>query len=129
MKSAVTFDDVRELALSLPDVEEGLFVGESPSFKVRGKGFARFGPPVSGLTPPEVDDTVVIRLPEGQRDALLATDDRFFITPHYETGGAVLVRLSSLTRSDLGELLELLTDAWRRFAPKRLVAAFDEEHA
>jgi hypothetical protein len=128
MKSAVTFEDVRELALSLPEVEEGLFVGESPTFKVRGKGFARFGPPVSGLKPPEVFDTLVIRLPEGQREALLATDDRFFITPHYERGSAVLVRLSTLSRGDLDELRELLTDAWRRFAPKRLLAAFDGSH-
>ncbi len=128
MARPVTFDDVRRLALALPEVEEGTFARTSTSFNIRGKyGFARFGAPISGLDDDDADDTLVIRLPEGQRGALLVTSPgKFFITPHYEVGGAVLVRLRTLERGDIPEIADLLTDAWRRFAPKRLVAAFDE---
>jgi hypothetical protein len=124
---AVTFEDIRRIALALPEVEEGTFARTSTSFKIRGRyGFARFGAPIGGLDDADADDTLVVRLPEGQRTALLATDpERFFITPHYATGGAVLVRLRTLQRSDLAEIADLLADAWRRFAPKRLLAAFD----
>lgn len=130
-KAGVTFDDVRKLALALPEVEEGTFARTSTSFKIRGRyGFARFGAPISGLDDDDADDTLVIRLPTGMRDALLATDpERFFITPHYERGGAVLVRLRTLRRGDLGEIADLLAEAWRRFAPKGLRAAFDRAHA
>jgi hypothetical protein len=31
-------------------------------------------------------------------------------------------------RADRDELRELITEAWRMTAPKRLVKAFDEEH-
>jgi hypothetical protein len=127
----VTFADIRQLALALPEVVEGTFARTSTSFKIRERyGFARFGAPISGLDTADADDTLVIRLPEGQRDALLTTfPDRFFITPHYQTGGAVLVRLRSLQRADLDEIADLLEDAWRRFAPKRLVASYDSERA
>lgn len=126
----VTFEDIRRIALALPDVEEGTFARTSTSFKIRGRyGFARFGAPISGLKPADADGTLVIRLPEGQREELLATfPERFFITPHYGSGGAVLTRLSSLRKKDLPEIAELLEDAWRRFAPKRLLASFDSEH-
>jgi hypothetical protein len=123
----VTFDDVKDLALALPEVALGTFGrgGASTTFEVRGKGFARFGGKVNGLPDADAADTLVIRLPPGQRDALLDTfPDRFFITPHYEAGSAVLTRLSFLKRSDLAEIRDLLTDAWFRFAPKRLAAAF-----
>lgn len=127
---SLTFEDIRRLALTLPEVEEGLFVRRSPSFEVRGKGFARFGPPIRDLGPPEDEDTLVIRVSREHRTALLTTSpDRFFITPHYELGEAVLTRLSSNGRRDLPELEDLLEEAWRRFAPKRLVAQWDTLHA
>jgi hypothetical protein len=48
--------------------------------------------------------------------------DVFFITPHYNGYPAVLVRLEAV---DLGQLAELVEDAWRVQAPKRMVAAHD----
>lgn len=126
----VTFEDVRRIALDLPEVEEGTFARTSTSFKIRGRyGFARFGAPISGLDDDDADGTLVIRLPVGMRDSLLLTQpDRFFITPHYESGGAVLVRLCTLRRGDLAEIADLLAEAWRRFAPKGLRAEFDRPH-
>lgn len=114
------------MALALPEVEQGTFGRTSIAFKVRGKGFARFGGKINGLPDDQAADTLVIRTSREVREALITTfPDRFFITPHYETGGAVLTRLSLLTSDDRDEIQDLLTDAWRRFAPKRLLAAFD----
>ena len=48
--------------------------------------------------------------------------DVFFITPHYEGYPAVLVRLEAVDPAMLAELIE---DAWRLQAAKRVVAAFD----
>ena len=130
-KARVTFDDIRKLALALPDVEEGTFARTSTSFKIRGRhGFARFGAPIAGLDTDDADDTLMIRIPQEQRNLLLSNaPDRFFITDHYSKGGCILTRLRTLNRTDLGEIEELLTDAWRRFAPKRLLAEFDRTHA
>lgn len=129
-KTRVTFDDIRRIALALPDVEEGTFARTSTSFKIRGKhGFARFGAPISGLEPDDADDTLMIRIAQEQRDVLLhSAPDRFFITDHYTAGGCILTRLRTLRRRDLTEIEDLLVDAWRRFAPKRLLAEFDREH-
>jgi len=48
--------------------------------------------------------------------------EAFYITDHYRNYPAMLVRLSAVHPDDLRELLE---EAWRRSAPKRLVAARD----
>jgi hypothetical protein len=126
----VTFGDIRRLALALPEVEEGTFARTSTSFKIRGKhGFARFGAPISGLDDDDADDTLMIRIPQEERNVLLASaPDRFFITDHYASGGCILTRLRTLKRSDLDEIRDLLAEAWRRFAPKRLLAEFDRAH-
>ena len=60
---------------------------------------------------------------EEEKQALIAADpDKFFTEPHYNGYPAVLVRLAAI---DEDELTELLTDAWRCAAPRRLVAEFD----
>jgi len=56
---------------------------------------------------------------EPEKQMLLASDDeKFFTEPHYNGFPAVLVRLAEL---DAEELTELLTDAWRTKAPKKLL--------
>jgi hypothetical protein len=108
--------DVRALALSLPETEERPCYG-TPGFRVRDRLFARIR---------EEGDVLVLRCAdEGEKDFLLRADpERFFTTPHYDGHASVLVRLGAVDREELGELL---TDAWRGRAPKRLVAAFDAE--
>jgi hypothetical protein len=46
----------------------------------------------------------------------------FFTTPHYDGYAYVLVRLAEV---DLAALRELVEDAWRLKAPKRLVTSYD----
>ena len=60
---------------------------------------------------------------EEEKLVLIASDpEKFFTEPHYNNFPAVLVRLDAI---DGDELAELLTDAWRNAAPRRLVAEFD----
>ena len=60
---------------------------------------------------------------EEEKQVLIAADpEKFFTEPHYNGYPAVLVRLDAI---DNDELAELLTDAWRCAAPRRLVAEFD----
>jgi hypothetical protein len=109
----VTYNTVRELARRLPGVEEGTSYGTA-ALKVKGKLLVRLK---------EDGDTIVLRTDFIERDHLLRTAPKsFFITDHYRDYPAVLVRLPHVARAQLAELLE---DAWRRVAPKRLVATYD----
>jgi hypothetical protein len=60
---------------------------------------------------------------EEEKRVLIASDpEKFFTEPHYDNYPAVLVRLDAIEGD---ELAELLTDAWRNAAPRKLVAEFD----
>ena len=65
-------------------------------------------------------DTLVVRLPIDQRDAMIADDPgTYYLAPHYEGYPCVLVRLSKIGREELRDLLHA---AWRfvdAHAPKR----------
>lgn len=110
-------DDVRRIALSLPDTDEHPSYQGRPSFRVAKKGFVRL-----------LDDGescgIHFETLEA-RDALLASDPhKFFITSHQEHYPTLLVRYA---RVEVDELEELIIDSWRTRAPKRLLAAFDSE--
>ncbi len=105
------FETVREIALALPEVEEGPCYG-TPGFRVRGKLFARIW---------EDGETLVLKIDLDARELLLAADPEvFFLTDHYRGYPYVLVRLPAVDPEQLRELLE---DAWRLSAPKRLAAS------
>ncbi len=109
----VTFDIVRELARALPGVEDSTSWG-MPALKVRGKLIA---------LRKEDGETLAVRTDFFEREALIrAASDTFFFTDHYRNYPWVLVRLAAVEQEQLAEMLE---DAWRRVAPKRLVRAFD----
>lgn len=109
-----TWDDVVSIGRRFPEVEVGTWFG-TPALKLRGKGICRM------RTDP---DALVLRVIDlGDREALLqGRPDAFFSTPHYDGYPYVLVRLEAV---DPGELAELIEDAWRLRAPKRLVATYD----
>jgi len=111
------WDDVVEIASRLPGVELGTSSG-TPSLKVRGKFMCRL------RTDP---DALVLRVVDmGEREALLqGQPDVFFTTPHYDGYPAVLVRLES---ADPVELAELIEEAWRIRAPKRLISEYDQSN-
>ncbi len=111
-----TWEDVVEIGTRLPGVELGTFAGSSPALKVRGRGMCRL------RTDP---DALVLRVSDmGEREALLQGDPAvFFTTAHYDGYPYVLVRLEAVDPQELGELIE---EAWRVFAAKRVVRAWDE---
>ncbi len=83
---------------------------------MRGKFFA-------GLR--DNGQTAVVKVEKGEKQLLMeAEPEIFFETPHYEGWGYFLVHLSEIEEDELAEVVE---DAWRLAAPKRLVKARDEE--
>jgi hypothetical protein len=107
---------VRTLALELPGAEERETWGEA-TFRVRNKIFVM-------LT--EGERCAWVKNAPDEQQALVAMDpDTFFVPPYVGPSGWIGVRVSKVDRD---EMRELLVEAWRRTAPKRDVAAFDEEH-
>jgi hypothetical protein len=108
-----TADEVRQVALSLPEAEERETWGH-PTFRVRDKLFATLS-----------DDGLQagIKTTKQEQTALVAAAPETFGVPAYVgRHGWVSVRLATV---DPDELRELLVEAWRQTAPKRLVATYD----
>ncbi len=122
-----TQDDVRRIALSLPDTSEANdHFGFGVMNKGQPKGFLwtwneRVHPKKPKVPNPGV---IAVRVAnQFEKEALLGSSpDKFFTEPHYNGFPAVLVRLAEI---DLAELEELVTDAWRCQAPPRLVKELD----
>lgn len=127
VRNMATWDDVRRIALALPETSERLsrdlrqwlvrdkaFVWERPLRRadVRTLGDDAPGGPILGARVEHL----------GAKDALLADDPGvFFTTPHFDGYPAILVRLDQATLEDLDELI---VEAWLARAPKRLAAAY-----
>jgi hypothetical protein len=116
-------DDVRRIALALPGATED----ESKlRFAVGGKNFAwvwleRVAGQRGRVPQPEVFAVRVAD--EEEKQVLIASDpDKFFTEPHYNNYPAVLIRLAAIEND---ELAELVTDAWRIRAPRKLQAELD----
>lgn len=123
-----TQDEVRRIALSLPETRESPdHFAFSVSVKGKEKGYAwvwmeRVEPKKARVPNPDVLAIRVANLEE--KEALLATGEaHFFTEPHYNGFPAILVRLPLI---DVDELRELLIDGWRCQAPKTLVAAWEK---
>jgi len=109
-----TLTTVRRLALALPGVEEGPCYG-TPGFRVRGKFLARLW---------EDGETLVVKCGDDERDFRMQADpETFFTTDHYRGYPTVLIRLARVRTADLRDILE---QAWRRSAPKRLIAEYEK---
>ncbi len=114
----VEWEEVRALALALPEVEEGTSYGR-PAFKIRGKLVA--------CRRRDDHRALVLRVDPAALELMLrARPEAFFVTPHYAGYPYVLVRLDAVDPVELSELIE---DAWRLRAPKRVIKAYDAEHA
>jgi hypothetical protein len=110
-------NDVRDLALSFPETEERETWGH-PTFRVREKMFM-------GMAGDET--TVTVKAAKEAQAALTGSEpDTFFVPSYVGQHGWVGVRLE---RVDPEELAELIEDAWRATAPKRVVKAYDASDA
>jgi hypothetical protein len=112
-----TPDDVRELALSLPETIEKSSYG-TPGYRVKDKLFARIHQ--DGVS-------LVLRCDRSQREAMHATEpSKFYWTPHYENYDAILIGLAEVGREELASLLEM---SWFYVAPPRVAAAYEASSA
>ncbi|MER7417279.1 MmcQ/YjbR family DNA-binding protein [Micromonospora peucetia] len=117
-------DDVRRLALALPQVVE--VDSEGFDFRVADKGFVwsypERRPGTSRLI--RTDVAVLYVGDEAEKQALLLGEPEvFFTTPAYHGLPLVMLRLAQV---DVDRLTELVTDAWRMRAPEPLVNDLDD---
>jgi hypothetical protein len=114
-RPAVTFDDVRRIAVALPEVEERVTWESDITFRVRDRIFAIGG---------EGADRVSIKADLERQAELLEMDPATFAKSAYVGRfGWVTVDLG---RVDPALLESLIRDAWRRTAPKKLATAMEE---
>ena len=127
MRSVADLEDVRRLALALPETQEAQSYG-LPAWQVRSKTFVWERP----LRPADLEElgnaaprgTVLAAYVAdvGVKQALLQSDsDVVLTTPHFDGYPIVLVRLDV---AHTASLEELVVDAWLARAPKRLAHAF-----
>ena len=126
-----TWDDVRRIALALPQTSEAISHGNA-SWQVRDKAFV-WERPLRKSDVRSLGDNA----PEGPilgarvehlvaKEALLADDPNvFFTTPHFDGYPAVLVQLDHITLEDLEEVI---VEAWLCRAPKRLAKSYADKH-
>ena len=101
----LSFDDVREIAMSMPDVEEVTAYG-MPAFKTGKTRFAGLPIPRPDVQP----NSLGVPMSFEERARLLAgRPDLYYLTDHFAKYPAVLVRLSNVNRA---ELREILSAAW-----------------
>ena len=107
----------RAYAEALPEVTERPAWGMT-CYRIRDKIFTS--------QDPHDPDSVGIAVDRGERAALIAAEPgKFHMRPGHDDGfNWMRVRLAAV---DDDELRELVEDAWRLKAPKRLVKAYDEE--
>jgi hypothetical protein len=106
----VDADDVRRLALALPDVVE--IDSDGFDFRVAGKGFVWSYPErLPGQRRVIRTDVAVLYVgDEAEKQALLKGEpELFFTTPGYDGWPLVMLRLDKV---GVRRLRELVTDAW-----------------
>jgi hypothetical protein len=121
-----SWDQVCEILAALPgtELDQGT---DHPAWRVNGKVLVRGNPRlrVSGEDQMRRDrgELIAVRTDHGEREALMQMDPQtFFFTPHWESSPSVLVWIGSV---DDALLRELLIDAWRSRAPKRLAREWE----
>jgi len=114
-------ESLRRVCLRLPEVTERLSHGE-PTWFVRGKStFVTYADH-------HHDDRLAFwcAAPPGAQETLVGADpERFFVPPYVGGRGWLGVRLD-VVGLDWDEIAELVTDAYRQVAPRRLVARLDD---
>jgi hypothetical protein len=114
---------LREICLSLPEAHEVEAWGE-PTFRVKNKIFAMHasvgnhhgaGRPSVWILSVNIEQDLVLR----------ARPDRYFKPPYVGPSGWIGAWLDK--NPPWGEIEELLRDAWRRRAPKKIVALIGDD--
>jgi hypothetical protein len=125
-----TWEDVRRIALALPETSEGESRGML-RWAVKDKFFVWERPlrrsDLEALGDDAPDGAILGARVEhlGAKEALLAdASGVFFTTPHFDGYPAILVRLDDIAVEDL---TEVIVEAWLARAPKRLADAYAQQ--
>jgi hypothetical protein len=113
----ISHDDIRRIALSMPDAIERPSYGGRPSFRTKARMFTwiRENPEALVVWVDSLDE----------KEALIAAQPRkFFTTPHYDGEPMVLVRLEKVGKK---EAVDLIVESWRNRATKTAVKAWDAQ--
>ncbi|HEY2042875.1 MAG TPA: hypothetical protein VGH11_09380 [Jatrophihabitans sp.] len=116
-------EDVRRLALSLPQVAE--IDSDGFDFRVAGKGFIWSYPERSAGKARVIRSDIAVLFvgDEAEKQALLLGEPAvFFTTSGYDGLPLVMLRLAQVRAE---RLRELVYDAWRMRAPDQLAAELD----
>jgi hypothetical protein len=109
----MTYEELRALALALPETVEGLSYGKS-SFLSFGKFLTRLR---------REDNSLVLHCTFDEREMLMEAEPAtFHITPHYQGYPSVLARLDHV---DPGTVKGFLERRWRAVAPKKFLKEWD----
>lgn len=114
----ITHEDVRRIALGLPDAYEQASYGGRPSWRTKTRMFTWIRDDPEALV-------VWVESVEDKHGLIGSEPDKFFTTPHYDGSPIVLVRLDAV---DAEEATELITESWRLRAPRSLVKEWDATH-
>lgn len=113
-------ETLRKLCLALPETTERLSHGE-PTWFIRGKKtFVMYANH-------HHDDALAFwcAAPDGAQEALVTADpERFFVPPYVGHRGWLGVRLD-VGEIDWDQIADLVVDAYRTVAPKKLLAELD----
>ena len=109
----VTADELRRVVLALPEAEERETWGH-PTFRVRDKMFAALS---------DDGQLASVKATRQEQAALVAAAPETFGVPAYVgRHGWVSIQLATVDPAELGELV---VEAWRQTAARRLVSAYD----
>jgi hypothetical protein len=111
-----TFDDVRRISMALPEAEEILTWETDVTFRVHSKIFAIGGD--------GADHVSIKATPLVQADLIDRDPKTFAPAAYVGRFGWITV---DLARIDGPELEQLIRQAWRMTAPKRLAATLEED--
>jgi hypothetical protein len=115
MERGLTAEDVVDLSRDLPEVllKEGV---NWTNITFKGKGFAWVNHP---------DNRAMIKGHHAEREALIATSPEAY-QAGWATQSSAWVTVH-LDYADAEEVRELLEEAWRMTATKKVIAAYDEQ--
>jgi hypothetical protein len=114
----MTVDEMREIVLSFPGVEEGVSYGK-PAFLLNKKFFTRLRREDASL--------VLMDISFDEREMLMeAEPGTFHFTAHYKDYPAVLARIDTLHPGSLRSFLER---RFKKIAPKKAVREWEAAQA
>jgi len=111
----ISHDDVRKIAMGMPDTTEKASYGGRPSWRNKTRMFAWIR---------EDPEALVVWVEDlDAKEGLLASQPKkFFTTSHYDGHPIVLVRLEEVGKK---EATDLIVESWRNRATKTAVKAWD----